>query len=267
MKIIATSSLFDLAGKKMKKSVGKPGLIFFHHNWCPHCVTMKADFDKFAHGSGVVGYVAEGATNEAAFTAFGVSGVPHLKFVSASGKVATDMYEGQRTASEMTKYVMKRAGMKGGAPRGRMGVRKAAIKKATGLNKPRGASKKKRRTRKRVTVPSAKKSVFSKRLFASKKKVVRRRRQGLRKGAIKKATGLDKPRGPKGRKSRSKAIFARVKGKKRSKFNKSLFKKTASKKKRVSKKKASKKKSASKKKKASKKKPKRKLASKKRKSL
>lgn len=74
------------------KKTGKPVVLVFSASWCPPCQTMKKEVYPSAavkeyHDKFVWAYLdVDDNDNEKASKEFGVSGIPHIQFLDASGK-------------------------------------------------------------------------------------------------------------------------------------------------------------------------------------
>ena len=110
---------YNTALSEAKKS-GKPMIVVFSAAWCPPCQAMKKDVYPSAevkayHDKFVWAYLdVDEASNEAAMKQFAVSPIPHIQFVSASGK-AIDKQIGGTDAASFAKTlagVLKKAGAK-----------------------------------------------------------------------------------------------------------------------------------------------------------
>ena len=102
--------------KKMMKEV--PIIVFFHSSTCPHCVNtmphwkeMCANKEKYGLGDIKLVAVGDSAIPDDA----GVTGVPHFRKISKSGKV-TDIKGSKDSVDELVKSLKK---MDGGSRRSR----------------------------------------------------------------------------------------------------------------------------------------------------
>jgi hypothetical protein len=102
--------------KKMMKEV--PIIVFFHSSTCPHCVNtmphwkeMCANKEKYGLGDTKMISVGDSAIPSDA----GVTGVPHFRKISKSGKV-TDIKGSKDSVDELVKSLKK---MDGGSRRTR----------------------------------------------------------------------------------------------------------------------------------------------------
>ena len=74
------------------KKTGKPVVLVFSASWCPPCQTMKKEVYPSAvvkeyHDKFIWAYLdVDDNDNEKASKEFGVSGIPHVQFLDASGK-------------------------------------------------------------------------------------------------------------------------------------------------------------------------------------
>ncbi|MEM8954454.1 MAG: thioredoxin family protein [Verrucomicrobiota bacterium] len=74
------------------KEAGKPLLVVFSASWCPPCQANKqnvypSDAVKKYHDKFVWAYLdTDKANNGEVARSFGVSGIPHIQFVSSDGK-------------------------------------------------------------------------------------------------------------------------------------------------------------------------------------
>ena len=74
------------------KKSGKPVVLVFSASWCPPCQTMKKEVYPSAvvkeyHDKFIWAYLdVDDNDNEKASKEFGVSGIPHVQFLDASGK-------------------------------------------------------------------------------------------------------------------------------------------------------------------------------------
>uniref|UniRef100_A0A6C0F291 Thioredoxin domain-containing protein n=1 Tax=viral metagenome TaxID=1070528 RepID=A0A6C0F291_9ZZZZ len=102
--------------KRMMKEV--PIIVFFHSSTCPHCVNtmphwkeMCANKEKYGLGDTKMIAVGDSAIPDDA----GVTGVPHFRKISKSGKV-TDIKGSKDSVDELVKSLKK---MDGGSRRTR----------------------------------------------------------------------------------------------------------------------------------------------------
>jgi hypothetical protein len=96
--------------KKMMKEV--PVIVFFHSSTCPHCVNtmphwkeMCANKEKYGLGDTKLIAVGDSAIPDDA----GVTGVPHFRKISKSGKV-TDIKGSKESVDELVKSLKKMDG-------------------------------------------------------------------------------------------------------------------------------------------------------------
>jgi len=96
--------------KKMMKEV--PIIVFFHSSTCPHCVNtmpywkeMCANKEKYGLGDIKLIAVGDSAIPDDA----GVTGVPHFRKISKSGKV-TDLKGSKDSVEELVKSLKKMDG-------------------------------------------------------------------------------------------------------------------------------------------------------------
>jgi hypothetical protein len=96
--------------KKMMKDV--PIIIFFHSSTCPHCVStmpqwkeMCANKEKYGFGDTKLISVGDSAIPDDA----GVTGVPHFRKISKSGKVS-DVKGSKDTVKELVESLKKMDG-------------------------------------------------------------------------------------------------------------------------------------------------------------
>jgi thiol-disulfide isomerase/thioredoxin len=98
--------------KKMMKEV--PIIVFFHSSTCPHCVNtmpywkeLCANKEKYGLGDTKLIAVGDSAIPDDA----GVTGVPHFRKISKSGKV-TDIKGSKESVDELVKSLKKMDGGK-----------------------------------------------------------------------------------------------------------------------------------------------------------
>jgi len=96
--------------KKMMKEV--PIIIFFHSSTCPHCVNtmpywkeLCANKERYGFGDTKLIAVGDSAIPDDA----GVTGVPHFRKISKSGKV-TDVKGSKESVDELVKALKKMDG-------------------------------------------------------------------------------------------------------------------------------------------------------------
>jgi hypothetical protein len=96
--------------KKMMKEV--PVIVFFHSSTCPHCVNtmphwneMCANKEKYGLGDTKLIAVGDSAIPDDA----GVTGVPHFRKISKSGKI-TDLKGSKESVDELVKALKKMDG-------------------------------------------------------------------------------------------------------------------------------------------------------------
>ena len=112
--------------KKMMKEV--PIIVFFHSSTCPHCVNtmphwkeMCANKEKYGLGDTKMISVGDSAIPDDA----GVTGVPHFRKISKSGKV-TDIKGSKDSVDELVKSLKK---MDGGSRRTRRGHTRRLVRR------------------------------------------------------------------------------------------------------------------------------------------
>jgi thioredoxin-like negative regulator of GroEL len=96
--------------KKMMKEV--PIIVFFHSSTCPHCVNTMPHWkelcaNKEKYGFGDIKLVAVG--DSAIPDDAGVTGVPHFRKISKSGKI-TDLKGSKESVDELVKALKKMDG-------------------------------------------------------------------------------------------------------------------------------------------------------------
>lgn len=104
------------AGKK----AGKPVILVFSAAWCPPCQAMKKDVYPSAavkefHDKFIWAYLdVDDQSNNRAAEKAGVSGIPHIQFLDASGKEISKQVGGSSPESfaKTLKGVLEKAGPK-----------------------------------------------------------------------------------------------------------------------------------------------------------
>jgi len=91
----------------MKYNLKNPTLLFFHADWCGHCVRFMPVFDKFAKNinGGKLNIVKFNADKEQSFVkSFRVEGFPTIMLHDPKSKRFID-YTGDRSMTDLVKFV------------------------------------------------------------------------------------------------------------------------------------------------------------------
>lgn len=95
-------------GKAKVNGMTRPGLLFIHADWCPHCIRFKPDFNeldkKIGHGFTLLAIEDKKIGNSDLMNALGIQGYPTLKWVDAEGNI-TGEYTGERKISTIMNHI------------------------------------------------------------------------------------------------------------------------------------------------------------------
>ena len=139
-----TASGFD--NKFNVKAPQNGGLMLFYFDWCGYCEDMKPEYIKLSKNKTFKICAINGAVkkNKPIFAKYKIPGAPFIKYFNKNGKLMAGDYKGNRTATDMLKFIKSKSSnlsQTGGAkkkPRKKTKAtkkrtRKTTTKKSTGL--------------------------------------------------------------------------------------------------------------------------------------